>query len=149
MRAVIQRVKEARVKVGGKEISRINRGFLVLLGISKEDTEEDLAYLVRKIANLRVFEDEAGKLNLSIKDVQGEILLVSNFTLYGDCRKGNRPSFDKAASPQKAEEFYLALASMLEKEGISVKMGRFRAMMEVELTNDGPVTLLLDSKKIF
>ncbi len=149
MRAVIQRVKEARVKVSGEEISRIGRGFLVLLGVSREDTSEDLAYLARKIANLRIFEDEAGKLNRSIKDIGGEILLVSNFTLYGDCRKGNRPSFDKAASLKEAEKLYLALASRLEEEGIPVKLGRFRAMMEVELVNDGPVTLLLDSRKIF
>ncbi len=149
MRAVIQRVSWARVLVGGEEVSRVGRGLLVLLGVSKEDGPEDLAYLARKITNLRIFEDEAGKLNLSIKDVGGEILLVSNFTLYGDCRRGNRPSFDKAAPPEKAEELYLNLASKLEEGGVPVKLGRFRAMMQVELVNDGPVTLLLDSKKVF
>ncbi len=149
MRAVIQRVKKARVLVEGVEISRIERGLLVLLGVSKEDTEEDLAYLARKISNLRIFEDERGKMNLSVKDVKGEILLVSNFTLYGDCRKGNRPSFDKAAAPERAEKLYHSLGSKLQEEGFAVKYGRFGAMMEVELVNDGPVTLLLDSSRVF
>ena len=149
MRAVIQRVKEAKVLVEGELVASIGRGFLVLLGVAKDDTEEDLSYLARKISNLRVFEDERGKLNLSLKDVGGEVLLVSNFTLYGDCRKGNRPSFDQAAPPELAERLYLSLAKRLEEEGLSVSLGRFRAMMEVHLVNDGPVTLLLDSKKVF
>ncbi|WP_456370269.1 D-aminoacyl-tRNA deacylase [Thermodesulfatator atlanticus] len=149
MRAVIQRVKEAAVSVNGEEISRIGQGFLVLLGVSKEDTTKDVSYLARKIVGLRVFEDQAGKLNLSLKDVEGEVLLVSNFTLYGDCRKGNRPSFDKAAPPEQAEKLYLELAEELMSYGIPVKTGKFRAMMEISLINDGPVTLLLDSKKVF
>ncbi|WP_022852719.1 D-aminoacyl-tRNA deacylase [Thermodesulfatator atlanticus] len=149
MRAVIQRVKEAAVSVNGEEISRIGQGFLVLLGVSKEDTTKDVSYLARKIVGLRVFEDQAGKLNLSLKDVEGEVLLVSNFTLYGDCRKGNRPSFDKAALPEQAEKLYLELAEELMSYGIPVKTGKFRAMMEISLINDGPVTLLLDSKKVF
>ena len=149
MRAVIQRVKEAKVLVEGELVASIGRGFLVLLGVAKDDTEEDLSYLSRKISNLRVFEDEKGKLNLSLKDVGGEVLLVSNFTLYGDCRKGNRPSFDRAAPPELAERLYLSLAKRLEEEGLSVSLGRFRARMEVHLVNDGPVTLLLDSKKVF
>ncbi len=149
MRAVIQRVKEAKVLVEGEPVASIGRGFLVLLGVAKDDTEEDLSYLARKISNLRVFEDGEGKLNLSLKDVGGEVLLVSNFTLYGDCRKGNRPSFDRAAPPELAERLYLSLAKRLEEEGLSVSLGRFRAMMEVHLVNDGPVTLLLESKKVF
>ena len=149
MRAVIQRVKEAKVLVEGEVVASIGRGFLVLLGVAKDDTEEDLSYLARKISNLRVFEDGEGKLNLSLKDVGGEVLLVSNFTLYGDCRKGNRPSFDQAAPPELAERLYLSLAKRLEEEGLSVSLGRFRARMEVHLVNDGPVTLLLDSKKVF
>ncbi len=149
MRAVIQRVKEARVKVEGEEIARIGKGFLVLLGIGKDDGEQDLDYMTRKIKGLRVFEDEKGKMNLSLKDVDGAVLLVSNFTLYGDCRKGNRPSFDQAAPPEMAQKLFVELAKRLEKEGLPVACGRFGAMMEVLLVNDGPVTLLLDSKKVF
>ncbi len=149
MRAVIQRVKEAKVVVAGEEVARIGKGLLVLLGVSKEDGQEDVAYLARKIAHLRVFEDEKGKLNLSLKDTGGSVLLVSNFTLYGDCRKGHRPSFDKAAPPEMAERLYLALAEELRQNGLSVALGKFRARMEVFLVNDGPVTLLLDSKKNF
>ncbi|OAG27391.1 D-aminoacyl-tRNA deacylase [Thermodesulfatator autotrophicus] len=149
MRAVIQRVKQASVVVEGEKIASIGRGFLVLVGVSKEDTSKDVDYLARKIVNLRIFEDDQGKLNLSVKDISGEILLVSNFTIYGDCRKGNRPSFDKAAPPELAEKLYLSLAEAVRAEGISVKTGKFRAYMEISLINDGPVTILLDSQRVF
>ncbi|AEH45500.1 D-tyrosyl-tRNA(Tyr) deacylase [Thermodesulfatator indicus DSM 15286] len=149
MRAVIQRVKQASVTVEGQEVAAIGQGFLVLVGVSKEDTIKDIDYLARKIVNLRVFEDEKGKLNLSLKDISGEVLLVSNFTLYGDCRKGNRPSFAKAAPPELAEKLYLSLAEAIKAEGVPVKTGKFRAYMEISLINDGPVTLLLDSQKSF
>ena len=149
MRAVVQRVKEAQVRVEDEIVARIGPGLLVLLGVSKEDGQEDARYLARKIAGLRVFEDQAGRLNLSVKDIQGEILVVSNFTLYGDCRKGKRPSFDKAAPPEKAEELYQFFVEELIREKLPVQTGRFRAYMEIGLINDGPVTLLLDSKKVF
>ena len=150
MRAVVQRVKEARVMVDGKEVSRIGKGFLVLLGVGDEDQGPDIDYLVEKIAHLRVFEDSAGKMNLSILDTAGKILVVSQFTLYGDCRKGWRPSFSHAARPEKAQELYQLFCDELWKRyGLSVKRGVFQAYMDVHLINDGPVTLLLDSKKIF
>ena len=149
MRAVVQRVKEAWVAVSGEEVARIGRGFLVLLGVQKDDEAADISWLARKIAGLRVFEDEAGRLNLSLKEAGGEVLVVSNFTICGDCRKGRRPSFDKAAPPQQAEALYLEFCRALEREGLVVKQGRFRAYMQVGLVNDGPVTLLLDSKKVF
>ncbi len=149
MRAVVQRVKRAEVRVGGELVSQIGPGLLVLVGVSKDDEEKDVRYLAGKITGLRIFEDQNGKLNLSVKDVGGEVLLVSNFTLYGDGRKGKRPSFDRAAPPEKAEQLYLLLAEQIAAEGVPVKTGRFRAYMEVELVNDGPVTILLDSQKVF
>ncbi len=149
MRAVVQRVKRAEVRVGGELVSQIGPGLLVLVGVSKDDEEKDVRYLAGKITGLRIFEDQNGKLNLSVKDVGGEVLLVSNFTLYGDGRKGKRPSFDRAAPPEKAEQLYLLLAEQIAAEGVLVKTGRFRAYMEVELVNDGPVTILLDSQKVF
>ena len=149
MRAVIQRVQEARVEVDGEVIGKIGQGFLVLLGVRKDDTEEDVRYLADKVTGLRIFEDEAGKMNLSISEVKGEILAVSQFTLYGDCRKGRRPSFDEAAPPDVAERLYELFVEEIRKSGIKVETGKFRALMDVHLINSGPVTILLDSKKLF
>ncbi len=149
MRAVIQRVSEASVEIDEKEVSRIGRGFLVLLGISDDDTEGDADYLAAKTAGLRVFGDEQGKMNLPVQDVGGEVLVVSQFTLLGDCRKGKRPSFVKAAPPELAIPLYERYVERLRKAGISTETGEFQAMMDVKLINDGPVTLLLDSKKLF
>jgi len=148
MRAVIQRVKEAKVEVNGDLIGKIGEGFLVLLGVGKDDTEEDVRYLADKVLGLRIFEDEAGKMNLSITDVKGEILAVSQFTLYGDSRKGRRPSFDEAAPPDVAERLYELFVEEIRKSGIKVETGKFRALMDVHLVNSGPVTILLDSKKL-
>lgn len=149
MRAVIQRVKQASVHVAGNEVSRIHKGHLVFLGVEEGDTQQDLEYLVEKIAHLRIFEDAQGKMNLSLLDVEGELLVVSQFTLCGDCRKGRRPSFSSAASPETAEAFYEEFCKLAGQMGISVKKGVFRADMDVKLINDGPVTMLLDSKKFF
>ena len=149
MRAVIQRVKPASVHVAGNEISRIHKGHLVFLGIEEGDTGQDLEYLVEKIVHLRVFEDTQGKMNLSLLDIEGEILVVSQFTLSGDCRKGRRPSFSSAAAPETAEALYEEFCSQTAQRGVPVKKGVFRAHMEVDLINDGPVTILLDSKKTF
>lgn len=149
MRAVIQRVSSARVSVDGKPVSSISKGLLVLLGVAEDDTESDVQYLADKTANLRIFEDDAGKMNLSVSDVGGEILVVSQFTLYGDCRKGRRPSFIAAAKPPRAEALYEAYASSLRNMGLKTETGVFQAYMDVELVNDGPVTILLDSRKAF
>ncbi len=149
MRAVIQRVKEARVEVDGETVGRIGEGMLVLLGAGKDDTEMDAGYLAEKIMGLRIFEDPEGKMNLSVTDTGGEVLVVSQFTLYGDCRKGRRPSFDKAAPPELAEELYELFVSEIRERGVKVETGRFRAMMDVHLVNWGPVTLMLDSKREF
>lgn len=149
MRAVVQRVSEARVEVEGETVGEITRGFLVLLGVAEDDTSEDAAYLADKIVNLRVFEDEQGKLNRSLMDVSGQMLVVSQFTLLGDCRKGRRPSFSHAAAPDKAEDLYLEFSRRVKESGIFVQTGRFQAMMDVVLTNQGPVTLLIDSRKVF
>lgn len=149
MRAIIQKVTKASVSVDKELLSEIKDGYMILLAVKETDTDEDLAYIKRKIANLRIFEDESGKLNLSLKDVGGEILLVSQFTLYGDCRKGNRPSFTMSAGLEKAEAYYNKLADELSDEGFSVKTGKFQAHMEVALVNDGPVTIILDSERIF
>lgn len=148
MRAVIQQVKNANVVVDNEEISRIDRGFLVLLGIKDTDTLEDLAYVKKKIEKLRIFEDEDGKMNLSIGDVGGKILLVSQFTLFGDVRKGNRPSFIEAARPDKANEFYEIMKDELIEDGFDVETGKFQTHMEVGLVNDGPTTILIDSERI-
>ncbi|MFO3716252.1 MULTISPECIES: D-aminoacyl-tRNA deacylase [Anaerococcus] len=148
MRAVIQQVKNANVVVDNEEISRIDRGFLVLLGIKDTDTMEDLAYVKKKIEKLRIFEDEDGKMNLSIADVGGKILLVSQFTLFGDVRKGNRPSFIEAARPDKANEFYEIMKDELIEDGFEVETGKFQTHMEVGLINDGPTTILIDSERI-
>ena len=147
MRAVIQRVDEASVAVGGTVVGRIPKGLLVFLGIESDDGEEDLAFLKRKILNLRIFPDSDGKMNLSLVDTGAAVLLVSQFTLYGDCRKGNRPSFIRAAPPDRADQLYRELIRQLRSEGVSVESGEFQAMMKVDLVNDGPMTLIVDSKK--
>jgi D-tyrosyl-tRNA(Tyr) deacylase len=149
MRAVIQRVLEASVKTGGVEIARIGRGVLVLLGISSEDSEEDARYLAEKTVYLRIFPDETDKMSLSVLGIEGEILVVSQFTLYGDCRKGRRPSYSSAARPDIAQTLYESYVKELLKYTAKVGTGRFQEMMEVSLINDGPVTLLMDSRKNF
>lgn len=149
MRAVVQRVSSASVTVDNKITGKIGKGFLVLLGVEEEDDEKDLEYMVEKITNLRIFEDENEKMNLSLKDIHGELLVVSQFTLLGDCRRGRRPSFSTAAKPEKANEFYLKFVEKCRESGLTVETGVFQAHMEVNLCNDGPVTLLIDSKKTF
>lgn len=149
MRAVVQRVKHASVRVDNELKGAINAGLLVFLGVAEGDSREDADYLVDKIVNLRIFEDDEGKMNLSALDLDKEILLVSQFTLMGDCRKGRRPNFTAAAKPEIANELYLYCLKALEKTGLKIASGEFQAMMEVELINDGPVTILLDSKKEF
>ena len=148
MRAVIQRVSRASVDVDNETIGSIERGFLVLLGVADEDTEEDMAYLVKKITQMRIFEDEAGKMNLSIKDVKGKLLLVSQFTLYANCKGGNRPDFVNAAKPEYAKELYEYVVQKCKQEGIEVQTGIFREEMKVRLLNDGPVTIIMDSSEI-
>jgi D-tyrosyl-tRNA(Tyr) deacylase len=149
MRAVIQRVKSASVTVEGRVVSEIREGLLVFLGVAQEDTLADIDYMANKIANLRIFEDDQGRMNLSILDIDGEALVVSQFTLYGDCRKGRRPSFIAAARPEKADPLYQEFMDKISQLGVPVKAGVFQAMMDVELINDGPVTMLLDSNKLF
>lgn len=149
MRAVVQRVTGASVSTEGEVIGKIQKGFMVLLGVGEDDTEDDIKYIADKIIGLRVFEDENGKMNLSIQEVGGEVLLISQFTLYGDCRKGRRPSFDKAGKPEKANELYEKTIQYLRDKGVHTECGKFGADMQVELVNDGPVTLLLESKKQF
>jgi D-aminoacyl-tRNA deacylase len=145
MRAVIQRVKESIVSVNGREVGRIGHGMLVLLGVHRQDTDAGAKDLARKISHLRIFEDAGGKMNRSLLDTGGEMLVVSQFTLYGDCRKGRRPSFVEAAPPALAERLYNCFVGRVRQEGIVVETGQFRAMMAVGLVNDGPVTLILDS----
>ncbi len=147
MRAVIQRVEEASVTVEGKAVGGISRGLLVLLAIEASDGLRDLAFLKKKILNLRVFEDEQGRMNLSLLDAGGSVLMVSQFTLYGDSRRGNRPSYSRAAPPTRAKELYQELIEQLRSEGVRVEAGKFQAMMKVALVNDGPVTLIVDSSK--
>ena len=149
MRAVIQRVSNARVSIDGKEHSRIGAGVLVLIGVEKDDTAEDARMLARRIVELRIFEDASGKMNRSIAETGGHILAVSQFTLLGDCRKGRRPSFDPAAPPDVARTLYEKFVSEVDALGIPVATGVFQAMMDVELTNQGPVTFVLDSRKRF
>lgn len=146
MKAVVQRVKSASVAVDGNEISRIGGGLAVLLGVGKEDNARDINFLAEKIANLRIFEDEAGKMNLSILDIGGEALVVSQFTLYGDCKRGRRPGFDKAAPPEIAQTLYNDFVDTLRACGIPVKTGQFQAHMLFTIENDGPVTLTLDTQ---
>lgn len=149
MRAVLQRVKEAWVKVKGEEVSRIGPGLLVLLGVRKGDGPQDVAYIAKKIAEARIFEDAQGRLNLSAKEIGGEVLLVSQFTLLGDMRKGRRPSFSDAAGAEEAQRLFQEVVSALKQKGLKVQTGVFGAKMEVGLINEGPVTLLLDSTRAF
>lgn len=146
MRVVVQRSKDASVTADGKVTGQIAAGLVLLVGVTHEDTEQDAAYLADKIVNLRIFEDDSEKMNLSIKDAGGQILSISQFTLYGDCRKGRRPNFMEAARPEHAEKIYHHFNSLIREKGIQVETGIFGAMMEVSLVNDGPVTLILDSK---
>jgi D-aminoacyl-tRNA deacylase len=146
MRVVVQRSKKAKVTVNGEITGQISKGLVLLVGVTHQDTVEDAAFLADKIANLRIFEDDAGKMNLSLLDVDGEILSVSQFTLYGDCRKGRRPNFMEAARPEQANQLYERFNGLLSEKGIKVETGIFGAMMDVELINDGPVTLIVESK---
>ncbi len=146
MKIVLQRVKEAAVSVDKKIVGRIASGMLILLGVGKDDTPLDVESLVQKISQLRIFEDGRGKMNLSASEVKGEFLVVSQFTLYGDCTKGRRPSFDAAADPQKGEALYNLFVDQLKAKDFKVETGRFRAMMDVALVNDGPVTFIIDSE---
>ncbi len=148
MRACVQRVSRARVDVGGETVGQIGRGMLVLLGVAADDSEAHARQLAEKIAGLRIFEDAQGKMNLALADVAGAMLVVSQFTLLGDCRKGRRPSFTGAAQPELAEMLYEVFVRAVAAQGIEVATGRFREHMEVELVNDGPVTLLLDSREL-
>lgn len=145
MRAVVQRVTQASVTVQEETVGLIGKGLLVLLGVADDDDPQDADWMAAKIVNLRVFEDEAGKMNRSLLDDQGEILVVSQFTLYGDCRKGRRPSFVKAAAPEKGETLYLRFVEQVRKQDVTIATGRFRSRMAVTLVNDGPVTLLVES----
>ena len=149
MRCVVQRVTRSRVTVDGEETGRIERGFMVLVGAQEGDTQADMDYCVKKICGLRIFEDENDKMNLSLKDVGGRVLLVSQFTLLGDARHGNRPSFSNAARPEAAAPVVEQMKAAIEAQGIPVETGRFQTHMIVELVNDGPVTILLDSRKDF
>ncbi|WP_315108246.1 D-aminoacyl-tRNA deacylase [Clostridium intestinale] len=149
MRAVVQRVKRSSVKVNGETIGEISKGINVLVGITKDDNDEDLKYIKEKIFNLRIFSDENDKMNLSVKDVKGELLIISQFTLYGDARKGRRPSFIEALGGEEAVKLYNDFIELCKTEGLKIQTGEFGADMEVEIINDGPVTLLLDSKKNF
>ncbi|MEG3070391.1 MAG: D-tyrosyl-tRNA(Tyr) deacylase [Peptococcaceae bacterium] len=149
MRSVVQRVRRGAVRVAGRTVGEIDCGLVVLLGVGRDDTIDDATYLAEKIAHLRLFADEAGKMNLSISEKSGQVLAVSQFTLYGDCRKGRRPSFSTAASPEKARALYNIFIKELKKQGLEVSTGCFQEHMEVEIINDGPVTLLLDSEKYF
>ena len=144
MKLVIQRVKHAKVEVENEIVGKIGQGFLVLLGVGPEDTKETANYLVQKLIKLRVFEDENGKMNLALKDINGELLIVSQFTLYADCTSGNRPSFTNAAKPDKANELYEYFIEQCKKENVKVEHGIFGAHMKVELLNDGPVTIILE-----
>ena len=149
MRAVIQRVLGAEVTVGGDSVGRIERGLLVFLSVGKGDGEKDAEFMAEKLANLRIFADEAGKMNRSVLDVGGAILLVSNFTLHGDCRKGRRPGFDAAAEPELANQLYEKVGELIANHGVPVEKGVFGEYMQVSSVNDGPVTFLLDSSRLF
>ena len=149
MRAVVQRVTKAEVRVDGRPLGAVGKGMLVLLGVGKNDTPEDAQSLADKILNLRIFDDSTGRMNLSLLETNGQLLCVSQFTLYGDCRKGRRPSYDQAARPEVAGGLYEAFVAAARAGGAAVQTGQFQAMMEVELLNDGPVTLLLDSDRTF
>ncbi|NPC93503.1 D-tyrosyl-tRNA(Tyr) deacylase [Bacillus sp. WMMC1349] len=146
MKLVVQRVTDASVSVSGEIVGKIGLGLMVLVGVTHEDTSEDAVYLAEKLVNLRIFEDEAAKMNLSLLDVSGSVLSVSQFTLYGETKKGRRPNFTKAAKPDVALQLYEEWNRLLREKGVSVETGRFGEMMEVKLTNSGPVTLIMDSK---
>lgn len=148
MRAVVQRVSESRVLVDGNKVGEIKKGLMVLLGVSNRDTYEDVKYMTEKIINLRIFEDADEKMNLSLLDVGGELLVVSQFTLYGDCRKGRRPSFIEAARPEIANELYMKFVEDCRGFGVKTETGTFQADMKVDIVNDGPVTLIVDSERI-
>ena len=147
MRVVVQRVNHAEVVIGEIPVARIGRGILALAAISRQDTERDLSWMARKIVELRIFNDSEGKLNLSLQDIQGELLVVSQFTLYGDCKKGRRPSYSNAAPPAEAERLYERFLEIIRQYVPDVKTGQFQAMMQVNLSNSGPVTLIIDSEK--
>ncbi|MCA1626105.1 MAG: D-tyrosyl-tRNA(Tyr) deacylase [Acidobacteria bacterium] len=149
MRAVVQRVSHAKVSIGGEIVGKIGKGILVLLGVSRYDTEKEAIYILEKTLNLRIFEDADDKMNFSLLDIKGELLVVSQLTLYGDARKGRRPSYIEAASPEKANALYEFFVAEAQKQIEKVETGCFQAMMNVELVNDGPVTILLDSEKVF
>jgi len=149
MRAVIQRVAQAQVEVKGEIIGQIDKGLLVYLGVGKGDTQGDAQFIAEKLINLRIFSDENGKMNLSVTDVAGEILVISQFTLYGDCRKGRRPGFDRSAEANVAEKLYEETIELIRQQGLKVATGKFAAHMHVHSINDGPVTFLLDSSRLF
>jgi D-tyrosyl-tRNA(Tyr) deacylase len=149
MRAVIQRVLQAEVKVNNQQVGKIDKGLLVYLSVGKEDTLRDAEFMAEKLVNLRIFADEAGKMNLSVLDVGGQILLVSNFTLHGDCRKGRRPGFDAAGEPALAQQLYEKVIALVAEQGVPVEKGTFGEYMHVSSINDGPVTFLLDSSRLF
>lgn len=149
MRAVVQRVNNASVTVDGERLSQISQGLLVLLGVGEDDDEKDVEYMVNKVVGLRIFQDANDKMNLSVTDIEGELLVVSQFTLYGDVRKGKRPSFSSAAKPDLGEDLYKKFVQKTRELGVKTKTGSFGADMDVELLNQGPVTILLDSKKTF
>lgn len=149
MRAIVQKVKKASVKVSDEKISEIESGLLVFVAVTDTDTEKDIEYIKKKIEKLRIFEDSDGKMNLSVEDVGGELLIVSQFTLYGDARKGNRPSFINSSSADKAEKYYEILIQKLKDDGFKVETGKFQTHMKVSLINDGPVTIQLDSERLY
>lgn len=149
MRAVVQRVLQAKVEVDGRIVGQINKGLLVYLSVGKDDSEKDAEFTADKLVNLRIFHDEAGKMNRSILDVGGQILLISNFTLHGDCRKGRRPALDAAAEPQLAQQLYEKVIELIKQQGVATEFGTFGEYMHVTSTNDGPINFLLDSSRLF